>query len=134
VNDDRFHTVSLYFDTNSDRHGYGLTYSWGFLGGGDYSDLAPSFWVKPTQRTHLSYSYERTRSFGISTQKILSLSWEISPEQALSARWVESGGSSYRLAYRRQVRQGTDVFAVFSKEPFRPDRFMVKLVRTLGRR
>jgi hypothetical protein len=136
LNDDRFYTASIFFDTRSDRRGYGVTYSWGFLGGGDYSNLAPSFWFKPTRNTYLSYSYERADSFGVTAQSILSLSWEISPEQALSARWVradeQAGGRSTRIAYRRQVRRGIDIFAVFNTDVFSPDRFSVKLVRTFG--
>lgn len=138
LNQDRFHTASLYFDTRSDRRGYGLTYSWGFLGGGKYSNLSPSLWWKPNRQTYLSYGYERSESFGVATQNILSLSWDISSEQGLSARWVQTrseyGGQSYRLAYRRQVRRGVDIFAVLGKDPYRPDRFTMKMVWALGAR
>ena len=137
VNDDEYHSVGLYFDTRSDRRGYGLTYSWGNLGGGRYSDIQPSFWIKPTRRTYASYSFEHANSFGASTQQVLSLAWELSPEQSLSARWIgyDSGGFAgdyFRLAYRREVRKGIDVFAVYSREPLRKDRFTVKLVQSFS--
>jgi hypothetical protein len=139
VNDDRFYTASAYFDTRSDRHGYGLTYSWGNLGGDRYSALSPSFWLKPTPQTFLSYSYERTESFGISAQNVLSASWDITPEQALSVRWVRFSsdpysGQSYRAAYRRQVRKGMDAFAVYNRDSINPDRVTLKLVWALGGR
>jgi Domain of unknown function (DUF5916)/Carbohydrate family 9 binding domain-like len=136
LNDDRFYTASLFFDTRNDRRGYGLTYSWGNLGGGKYSDLSPSFWLKPTGNTYLSYSHQQVNYFGINTQGILGLSWDITPEQSLSARLIriggDFGGSYYRLAYRRQVQRGVDVFAVYNAEPFTRDRFTVKLVRAFG--
>jgi hypothetical protein len=136
LNHDRLYTASVYFDTRSDRRGYGLNYAWGSLGGGKYSDLTPDIWWKPTRRTHVSYSHERTESFGVSRQSILSLSWEMSAEQAVSLRQVqtsgEDGGQSYRLAYRRQVRKGMDIFAVLNTDPFSPNRFTVKVVRTFG--
>ena len=130
LNNDRFYTASVYFNTRSDRYSYGLTYSWGSLGGGKYADVVPSFWVKPTRKTYVSYSYEGTQSFGVNTQAILSVSWEISPEQAISARWVDAG--YYRLAYRRQVRRGIDIFMVFDADPYTRDRFTVKLTRTFS--
>jgi len=92
--------------------------------------VVPSFWVKPTRKTYVSYSYEGTQSFGVNTQAILSVSWEISPEQAISARWVDAG--YYRLAYRRQVRRGIDIFMVFDADPYTRDRFTVKLTRTFS--
>src|SRR5205085_2785622 len=90
LNNDHFYSASLFFDTRSDRHGYGLTYSWGFLGGGAYADLAPSFWIKPNRRLYLSYGYEIANSFGVTTQHIISLGWEMTREQAISLRWVIS--------------------------------------------
>lgn len=131
LNNDRLYSASLFFNSGRDRHSYGLTYSWGALGGHRYSDLSPSFWLKPTRRTYLRYSFERTESFEASTQNVFSLAWEISPEQTLSARWVQFGGQFYRLAYRRQVRRGVDIYAVYNKEPGVHDRFVLKLVRSL---
>ena len=129
LNNDHFYSASVYFDTRSDRHGYGLTYSWGFLGGGAYSDLAPSFWIKPTRRLYLSYGYEVANSFGVTMQHIVSLAWEVSREQSLSFRWVQTEGANVRVAYRRQVRNGLDVFAVLDTNPDSPTRFTLKLVR-----
>jgi len=135
-NNDHFYTASAYFDTRSDQHGYGLTYSWGNLGGGRYSDLVPSLWWKPGRQTYLGYSYERVESFGVSTQSILSASWDINSEQAISARWVHYGGDyracSLRLSFRQQARNGMDVFAVYDKTSDGGQRCIVKLVRALG--
>jgi hypothetical protein len=119
----------MFFDTHSERHGYGLTYSWGYQGGGAYADFSPSFWIKPTRKLYLSYGYEVANSFGIETQHILSFNWEISPEQAFSVRWVQTDGANVRIAYRQQVRHGFDVFAVLDTDPASPTRFTLKLVR-----
>lgn len=130
VNYDRYYTASIYFDTRSDRRGYGISYSWGNLGGGPYSDLAPNIWFKPSRQTYISYSYERADSFGVTTQQVLWFVWEMSAEQSLALRWVQSGGNAYRIAYRRQVRRGFDIFAVYDTEPDSPDRFTLKFVHS----
>ncbi|MBW3622437.1 MAG: hypothetical protein KY468_03395 [Armatimonadetes bacterium] len=128
---DRFYTASLFFDSRSDRRGYGLTYSWGSLGGGRYSNLSPNFWVRPRKNLYLSYSYEHAYSFGDYRQQIMSLSWEMTPEQSLSFRWVNNTGGAYRLAYRKAVRRGIDVYAVYRKDPGSRGGLSVKLLRAL---
>ncbi|MDQ3812353.1 MAG: carbohydrate binding family 9 domain-containing protein, partial [Armatimonadota bacterium] len=134
INHDRFYTAAVYLTPNNNRYGYGITHSWGFLGGGDYHDTTPSFWLRPTQHTFLSYSSERAESFGLSTQQVLASSWEINPQQSISMRWIQSDGSAnfYRAAYRREVQHGIDVYAVFDTNPFNRNRFTVKLVRTFS--
>ena len=112
LNHDRFYNASVYYYTPSGKYGYGLTYSLGEFGGEDYGNVSPSFWLAPSQRFSLSYSYERTDYFGLAQQQILSGSFDITSEQAISGRWFHYERSYYRLAYRRVVARGADAFVV----------------------
>jgi hypothetical protein len=133
VNQDWLFTTSLAFNTRSSRGGYGLSYAWGNLGGGRYADLAPYVWWKPSPAATLSYSYERAVSFGTTRQGVLSLSWDLSPQQSVGLRWVDYQGKGYwRVAFRRAVARGMDIYALFTKDPDSPHRVMVKLVHTLS--
>lgn len=132
VNQDHLMTASLYFNTRSSRGGYGVSYARGQLGGGRYSNLSPSFWWKPSPATSLSYSYERAFSFGTTRQGVLNLSWDLDRGQSVGLRWVDYQGKGYwRVAFRRVVVRGVDVYAVYNKEPDQRDRFVLKLVRSL---
>ncbi len=130
LNDDEFYTVSALFNASNERYGYGATHSWGFLDGADYSNLVPSLWLRPTHTTTLSYSYDRSDFIDRTTQGTLTGSWEITPVQVISGRWVRADRDFYRLAYRRTVRRGLDIFAVYNDDPFNPDQFTFKIVRT----
>lgn len=64
VNDDHYWTTSLDFNTRSSRLGYGLAYSDGFLGGGDYRYLNAYAWGRPTATTFVNLTSERLDNFG----------------------------------------------------------------------
>ena len=133
VYDDRYYTGTVGQYSDNGRFGYGLTYSWGFLAGADYSDLIPYAWLKPTATTSLNYSYERADYYDRTEQHILSASWDITAEDSISGRWVQYDDDPYlRLTYRRLMRRGFDVFAVFNDEPNVDKQFIAKVVWTLN--
>lgn len=132
MNDDHFYSVSASHYSPGARFGYGMSYSRGLLGGSLYEDVAPNIWIKPTLQTAVDYSYERATSFDVAEQHILSLAWHPSSEQTLGLRFVEYGQPFYRVTYQRVVRKGVDVFAVFDREPGRPDQLVTKLVWTMN--
>lgn len=129
---DRFWTVGLDFNTRSSLFGYGASYSWGQLGGGEYGYLAPYLWIRPTNNTFLNFTTERLHSFGSFDQTILSGGWDITPQDGIGFRYILANGDDFvRLAYNRQVRKGINLFAVYDKEPTTPAQFSVKLVFAL---
>jgi len=133
VYDDRYYTATLGQYTSNGRFGYGLTYSWGCLAGARYNDFTPYAWLKPTATTSLTYSFERADYFGQTEQHILSASWDLTGQDSISGRWVQYNDDPfYRLAYRRVMRRGIDVFAVFNDEPNLDQQFIAKLVWTLN--
>lgn len=130
--DDHYWTASLDFNTRSNTLGYGLGHSWGFLGGDDYEYPFLYVWLKPTRSTVLNLNTERLKSFGSFRQSILSGTWELTPEQSLSGRYVRAdGATSVRLAYARRVRAGTDVFLVYDREAGADPRLSLKLAWSL---
>jgi hypothetical protein len=129
---DTVSTAGLYFNTRSDRYGYGLTYSWGVVGGSGYGYLAPSAWIQLVRGLHTAFSYERADYDSTTHQSVVSVSWQITPEQSVMARWLQFGESFYRLVYRRAVRRGIDVYAIYHRDPLNPDRLVLKAVWTLA--
>jgi hypothetical protein len=131
--DDRYYTATVGHYSGNGRFGYGLTYSWGFLAVADYSDFVPYVWVKPTATTSVDYTFERAHHYDLTKQHILSASWDVTREDTISGRWVQYNDDPYlRLAYRRQMRRGIDVFAVFNDEPYADKQFVAKVVWTLN--
>ena len=133
VYDDRYYTGTVGRYSGNGRYGYGLTYSRGFLAAEDYSDVTPYAWLKPTATTSATYTYERADYAGRTEQHILSASWDVTPEDSISGRWVQYNDDPfYRLTYRRMMRRGFDVFAVFNKDPNVDNQFIAKVVWTLN--
>ena len=129
LNHDYYWTAKLNFNTRNSRWNYGVTYSWGSLGGGAYSYLAPELWLKPTAHTFLKVSTEKLHSFGDSDQTILSGGWDVTSQDSLATRYILANGEHFfRFAYNRQVRSGMDIFAVYDKEPGSPAKASVQLV------
>ncbi len=132
VNNDYFWTATLDFNTRSSIYGLGVSYSWGELAGDDYSYPYLYAWARPTPRTVVNISTERLENFGTFEQTILSAGWDITNEQGIVARAIYADSdTSFRLAYRRQVREGMDIFAVYDNEPSEPVKVSVKLVWTI---
>jgi len=131
INNDRYTTASLDFNTRSSRFAYGTAYSWGDLGGGDYDYLYGYAWWRPLDTLYLSATAENLKNFGETEQYILVAQWDVTPLDSLSTRYIASDGfDSFRLAYGRRVRKGMDIFAVYNKEPFLETQFSVKLLLT----
>jgi hypothetical protein len=131
TNDDRYATAYVDFNTRNSVFGYGASYSSGDLGGGDYEYLYGYAWWRPLDVLYLSLYSEQLTSFGQTEQTVLVGQWDISPNQTLYARYIDSDGLDYyRVAYARRVRKGTDVFVVYNDEPFLDTQFSVKLLFT----
>lgn len=132
VNDDHYWAANLDFNTRSSHFGYGLYYADGFLGGDDYNYVTGYVWVNPTDNTFINISSERLQNFGDTRQTTVKTGWDITPENGLVARYIDAEEGDYRrFAYRRTVRSGMDVFAVYNREPFTEGQFSVKVVWVL---
>jgi hypothetical protein len=131
LNHDRFHLASAYYQSPGGRLGYGAQYAWGFLGGAEYQNVAPTLWLLPSSHLSLAYSFERAEYERVQHQHVLSGTWAVTEAQALSARWVQHNGGEYRLSYRRTVARGIDTFAVYAYDRQDPGSLNVKLVWTL---
>lgn len=131
VNHDNYWTSTLDFNTRSSRVGYGISYSSGSLGGGDYTYGSGYIWARPTATTFVNLSSERLDNFGTFDQTIVSAGWDITPRQSLVARYITAYyGDAYRLAYSLKVRKNVDFFAVYDREPALPAQVSAKIVMT----
>ncbi len=111
VNDDSYWSVNLDFNIYSDRVGYGAFLADGILGGGDYNYRSGYIWFNPSHNTNLKISVEDLESFGQFRQATVSAGWDISTTDGIVARY--NAGEGYhqsRLAYRRKVSSGMDIF------------------------
>jgi hypothetical protein len=132
VNDDYYWAATLDFNTRSSLFGYGGYYADGMLGGGDYRYTTLYVWANPTDETYVNLTAERLDNFGIFEQKTVQAGWNITPRDGIVGRYIRAEEGNYkRLAYRRTVRSGVDVFAVYNEEPFTERQFSVKLVWVL---
>jgi hypothetical protein len=135
VNQDRYYSTAVDFNTRSSIFSFGCQYDWGRLGGGDYDYWSAYSWWRPVNPVYLNLSYEQTDSFGTSEQVVVVGSWEITPENSLGARYIyyddEDGDEEYfRIAYGRKARKGFDIFVVYNKEPFLDEQYSIKFVMT----
>jgi len=135
VNHDRYWATNLNFNTRSSVLGYGLYYADGFLGGDDYQYITGYLWGKPTRNTVLNLSSERLENFGTTRQTIAGGGWDITRQDGLVARviWSDDDYRQQRLAYRRTVRAGMDIFAVYEDETDADAQYSVKAVWTIRR-
>ena len=140
VTDDFFWTASLDLNTRGSRIGYGGSYSFGELGGGDYEYGYVYLWTRPTYNTNLSVNVERLESFGTTDQIITKASWDVTPTNSIVFRHIyldfsddffSSKDQYWRLGYRRIVRNGLDIFLLYDDEPFVDSAISVKLLWTL---
>ena len=134
VNQDRYYSTAMDFNTRSNSYSYGLQYDWGRLGGGDYEYAGAYIWCKPVNELYFNLSTAQTESYGIYRQTVIVGSWEITPEDSLGARYIDSnyydGKGSLRIAYGRKARNGFDIFMVYNKEPYKDAEYSIKLVYT----
>ena len=88
-------------------------------------------WFNPTNSTNLKISTEDLTSFGRFKQTTVSGGWDFSSNDGVIARL--SKGDSFeqlRLAYRRKVSSGIDVFLSFQKQTEVKDEYTGKFVWT----
>jgi hypothetical protein len=135
LNQDRYYSTTLDFNTRSALFSFGGNYDWGQLGGGDYQYWSAYAWVRPIRAVYLKLSHERTDSFGVFRQSIVLGSWEITPEDSLGARYIRFESDDrrenfIRVAYGRRVRKGLDIFFVYNNEPTIDDQYSIKFVFT----
>ena len=131
ANNDRFWSTNLDFNIYSSRFGYGGFAADGTLGGGDYRYLSGYVWFNPTNSTSLKVSTEDLTSFGRFRQSTISGGWDFSRNDGLITRF--SKGDSFkqlRLAYRRKVSSGIDVFLSYQKQTEVKDEYTGKFVWT----
>ncbi len=117
VNNDHYWSANLDFNIYSAKFGYGLFAADGKLGGGEYRYLSGYAWFNPTNTTNLKVSTEDLQSFGRYRQTTFSGGWDISENNGVIARF--SRGENYehtRLAYRRKVSSGMDVFVAVQQQ------------------
>lgn len=134
LNHDHYWATNLDFNTRSNIYGYGVYYADGILGGGDYQYITGYLWVKPTINTSFKVSSEQLENFGTFNQTIVNLGWDITNQDGIVARYIDSEGDGYiRVAYRHTPRAGVDYFAVFDENPFTDTQFSVKAVWSLRR-
>lgn len=129
VYDDHYWALTMDFNTRSSRLGYGFYHADGELSGDDYRYTSGYLWINPTVDTYLNYSREILKNYGAYRQQTLQASWDITVEDGLVARLIDADEGMYRrLAYRRTVASGVDVFAVYDDEPYSDWQLSVKLV------
>lgn len=131
ANNDRFWSTNFDFNIYSSRFGYGGFAADGTLGGGEYRYLSAYVWFNPTNSTNLKISTEDLTSFGRFKQTTVSGGWDFSSNDGVIARL--SKGDSFeqlRLAYRRKVSSGIDVFLSFQKQTEVKDEYTGKFVWT----
>lgn len=131
INDDRYSSIWVDFNTRSNRYSGGIQYDNGDLGGGPYEYIAAYGWWRPSNSVFLKVSAERIDSFGTFNQVVLESTWDINTEHALSGRYIKADDVDlYRLAYSHRPRQGLDIFAVYDKATAQLDEFSIKVVKT----
>lgn len=130
-NQDRYWTANFDFNIYSSKYGYGLYAADGQLAGGDYRYLSGYAWFNPTNSTNLKVSREELESFGIYKQYSISGGWDISHRDGVVGRFSSGTGyEQWRLAYRRKVSSGMDVFLAMQRQTDTKDQFTGKLVWT----
>ncbi len=89
-------------------------------------------WFRPTTTSMINVSSERLDNFGIFKQTIVSGSWDITPQSSVVVRYILADGPDYkRIAFRRTVSNGMDLFVVYNKDPFSDDEISIKLLWVL---
>jgi hypothetical protein len=127
MNEDRYWTTRLDFNIRASRFGYGVAYSDGDLGGGDYRYAQAYAWFRPIATVYVNIYPELLHSFGRFDQTVVTAGWDITPADSVLGRFISADGRPYvRIAYRRQVRTGVNLFAVSDREPDQPDRLSIK--------
>jgi hypothetical protein len=131
INDDHYTSMTVDFNTRSNKYSGGLQYDSGNLGGGSYEYMAGYGWWRPLNTVYLKLSAERIHSFGTYNQVVLESTWDIDPEHALSSRFIQADDVDYfRLAYSHRPRAGLDIFAVYDSDSLDRNEFSIKVVKT----
>jgi hypothetical protein len=130
LNDDRYASVAMDFNTRSNRGAGGFAYAVGDLAGASYEYMVAHGWWRPSNAVALNLAVERVDSFGVSHQVTVGSSWDVTPEHSLSGRYIYSEEDDfYRLAYTHRPRRGLDVLIVYDGSSARADEVFLKIVR-----
>ncbi len=130
-NDDWLWTAYADFNTRSSWFGYGVSYSSGRQGKGDYRYLNGYMSVRPVSTLAITLVSERLENFGTYDQTVLTGTWDLTPRHTLSGRYINAYyGDEYRLAYTWRARSNVDVFAVYDRLPGRDAQVSGKLLMT----
>ena len=131
INRDLYWTLGLDLNTRNSRFAYGTAVSSGRVGGSDYRYGYAYAWVRPTPTTVLTLSAEQIRQLERTNQFVATWGWDITPRQGLYARYVRGTDNQYRLAYRLQVTESIDFFAVVDRQSEHDTQVSVKMLMTL---
>lgn len=131
VNDDQYSSVTIDFNTRSNRYAGGVRYDTGNLADSDYRYYSAYGWWRPTNSFAVNISAERTDSFGEFDQYVIGGSWDINPEHSLGGRYIVTEDANYyRFVFSRRPRQGLDIVAVYDTTFDAADLMSLKLVKT----
>jgi hypothetical protein len=129
VNEDRYWSFGLDFNTRSSRIGYGASLSTGDLGGDDYEYLFGYLWARPTPNTSVSFTAERLESFGVFKQYITEAGWDVTSTSSFIFRHISADSDDYwRFGYRRVATEGLDIFLLYDDDPFNDAQLSLKLL------
>ena len=131
INRDAYASLGIDLNTRSSRFGYGAAGSWGKLGGQDYRYGYAYAWLRPTATTVINVTGERLRADVAVTQIVTTIGWDITPRYGLYARWIGGGDHQLRLAWRHQLAQWLDFFAVVDRQADRDTKISAKILMTL---
>lgn len=135
LNNDRYWTAGLDFNTRNSRLSYGVSHSDGIVAGSDYRYTSAYLKTRPTDVTYFDLSVEQLSLFGKYNQVVATGGWDITPQHNVSARVIRAYyGDSFRGAWTWRIRKFLDLFAVyeaFEGETDTTHTFSMKLVLTL---
>jgi hypothetical protein len=94
------------------RH-WQLDFIGGNIAGHSYRSIRPSLNYRPQKNLQLRASYQRVDHFTRQEQTILSLSYDLSPSDAISGRLLRQGSDTgFYLAFRRTGNKGNEYFLI----------------------
>ena len=93
--------------------------------------LSDRRYLRPTATTVISVTGERLRSDVAITQIVTTIGWDITPQYGPYARWIGGGEHQLRLAWRHQLAQWRDFFAVVDRQAGRDTQISAKILMTL---
>ena len=131
-NRDHVTSIGVNYPSLNKFRNFGVTYSWGRQGGSPYSSVSPALRWRFFNRLSVALSTEIVRLTSYNEQDILTLSYDLSRDQALGGRLVRRGGkTNWYLSFRRSGYAGTEYFLILgdpNAETF-TSRLVFKVIR-----